>query len=165
MIVPPVPSSWSFQLRPVHIQSTMDVPYNLPLPHPRHCPTEDEIQSSKRFIKDIEQEIGSVKGKGDKSQAQLQSLQRHRKNHESYISPLRRLPREILGLIVRTCLEELVEMPTLSQTCGTIRYIINGTATFWNKISLFPHYPYRYDISVSHLCSESNLLLRIFRWV
>jgi hypothetical protein len=133
----------------------MDSPYNLPLPHPRHCPTKDEISSSKRFIRDLDQQIESLKGEINILQARLQTLQRDRENHESYISPLRRLPPEILGLIVRTCLKKSIELSILNQTCGTIRDIINGTPTFWNNISLYPHYPYRYE-SVSYLGLKWN---------
>jgi hypothetical protein len=127
----------------------MDVLYNLPIPHPRHSPTKYEIASSKRLIKGLDQKIEGVKSEIDKLQARLQSLQRDRENHASYISPLRRLPPEIWNFIVYECLEQSVDILVIIQICGTIRDIIVETPTFWNKIHLVPPCPYSYDGWVS----------------
>jgi hypothetical protein len=62
----------------------------------------------------------------------------------SYISPLRRLPREIINNLVHICLDEGVELTVMTQICGTIRDIVHGMPDIWSRIIL--GFGYRYDV-------------------
>ncbi|PVG01785.1 hypothetical protein CPB86DRAFT_58080 [Serendipita vermifera] len=124
----------------------MDSLYDIPFPHPRHSPTKAEILSSKTSIGSLEPEIESIQQKIKELQARLQPLQRKRNNHASYISPLRRLPPEILSSIIQICLVNGASLLTLTQICGTIRDVVHGMTTIWSKIALTERDPYGYYV-------------------
>jgi hypothetical protein len=127
----------------------MDASYDIPFPHPRHCPTRFEALSSKVLIDSLDKEIESLQRKVDELQVQLGALRRRRDNHASYLSPFRCLPSEVLGYIVQLCLQYLVEPATLMQTCGTIREVVTGLGLIWSKIALCETEAYEYTSSVS----------------
>jgi hypothetical protein len=110
----------------------MNILDNLPFPHPRHRPTTKEVDSGKSLLADINSEIECVKDKGQIYD--LEVLRRRRANIASYISPFRCLPVEILGDIIRLCLEDDVKLGHLIQICGTIRDIVIGMHSIWSKI-------------------------------
>jgi hypothetical protein len=122
----------------------------LPFPHPRNCPSrakvllhKDAIKSLEQDIIDIENEINRLEqdvvntGEIARLQTRLQDLRQRKTNHASYISPLRRLPPEILGEIVYMGLYNGVKLSTLTQICGTLREVVLGMSALWNRITLF----------------------------
>ncbi|PVF95804.1 hypothetical protein CPB86DRAFT_561877 [Serendipita vermifera] len=125
-------------------------------PHPRQCPTRAEMASGKQEIQRLDQELTNLKTQIEGLQAQFARLQRERDNYASYISPFRCLPTEILTEIVHLCLENRVPHGDLMKTCGTIRNVVNGTPTFWNKIQICPNF--RYHPSKGHHCSTTEHL-------
>ncbi|PVG01789.1 hypothetical protein CPB86DRAFT_58159 [Serendipita vermifera] len=128
----------------------------LSLPHPRHCPTPAEIALSKGMIKDIEKEMESLKSEGQGLQNRLELLQQRRENHASYISGLRRLPMEILEDIIRICLDNHVQIATITQICGTIREVAHEMSSIWSRLRLDPLFSYRYHPWEGILCSTAE---------
>jgi hypothetical protein len=123
---------------------------SVPFPHPRNCPRGAEVLLHKDIIKILEQDIINIENeitglKQDvadtrevtRLQTRLQDLRQRKTNHASYISPLRRLPPEILGEIVYMGLYNGVKLSTLTQICGTLREVVLGMSALWNRITLF----------------------------
>ncbi|PVG01797.1 hypothetical protein CPB86DRAFT_58218 [Serendipita vermifera] len=111
--------------------------HDLPFPHPRHCPTPAEAISHKEVIARLERAIQAAQGM-DELEDHLQHLQKVKTNHVSYISPLRRLPAELLREIVYLCIQDDVKVTTLTQVCGTLRDVVIRLPSLWNKILLEP---------------------------
>ncbi|PVG01796.1 hypothetical protein CPB86DRAFT_58198 [Serendipita vermifera] len=105
----------------------MNASFDLPIPHPRSCPTADEVLLYKGRITSINEQI-------DETQNQVLELERKRSNYASYISPLRCLPTEILGQIIHLCLNHGVDLATLIQICGTVRDVAIRMTKIWNRI-------------------------------
>lgn len=105
----------------------------LPYPHPRPRPRLAESLQAKNAIKKIEEDMEVLQRE---LQLRVDSLQRQKDNHLSYISPFRCLPTEIFGQIIHICLEISVKWNTLAQICGTIRDIVVGTPTIWSTVEL-----------------------------
>jgi hypothetical protein len=101
----------------------------LPFPHPRRRAFAEEIRYSKRVIAQLETSIEDLEEK-------LQTLRRKKANYESYISPIRRMPVEILREIVHCCLQKGVRLNTLIQVCGYMRDAILGMTSIWSSILL-----------------------------
>jgi hypothetical protein len=114
----------------------MAASYDLPFPHPRHCPTKSEVLFSKELINSLDEEIQNVQKRLKELEIRLQHLQRTKANHLSYISPFRCLPPEIIGCIVQVFVINWVELFTLTQICGTTREIVTGLSPIWSKIEL-----------------------------
>ncbi|PVF90897.1 hypothetical protein CPB86DRAFT_659800, partial [Serendipita vermifera] len=93
----------------------------------RLLPTTEKIQDSRHVIERIDEEI-------TKLEAQLQALRLKRELYASYISPLRRLPTEILTNIVDLALKDGSSVTVLTQVCSRLRYIVLGTPRFWSSI-------------------------------
>jgi hypothetical protein len=130
----------------------------LSFPHPRRCPTIAEVTFSKNLLYNLDQEINQImkevntlQNQLQLLQAQLQPLQKRRHNHASYISSFRRLPVELIEIIVHICLKEGVELVVMTQICGSIRDIVNGMSDIWSSISLDPNVRFTYDHQVEFL--------------
>jgi hypothetical protein len=128
----------------VLVRLTMASDDALPLPHPRNCPSRVEVLLHKGVIQNLEEdenrtdsEIRRLMHKAARLRAHRRLLQRRKANHTSYISPLRRLPPEILSEIVYMCLYDDVKLTTLTQICGTLREVVLGMSALWNQINLF----------------------------
>ncbi|PVF92329.1 hypothetical protein CPB86DRAFT_195751 [Serendipita vermifera] len=106
------------------------------LPHPRELPTEDEIRHCKSVIALLDQNIQNLEDNIRKYQAQLEEIRRKKANYVSYISPLRRLPTDILSEIVDTCLHSGVEITTITGIFGRMREAALGMTRIWSNISL-----------------------------
>jgi hypothetical protein len=119
--------------------------FNLPMPHPRHAPsTTTEIQTCKSVVDDLERSIKTRRDEINKLELQVKLLQQRRDNYLSYIAPLRRLPPEILGIIIMLCLDDDVDLSVLTQSCGVIRDAVLETTTIWRSIRLLSgFYPCR----------------------
>lgn len=127
----------------------------LSFPHPRRCPTVAEVTFSKNLVYNLDQEIDEILKEVNVLQNQLQLLQdrlqpleKRRDNHASYISSFRRLPVEIIEIIVHICLKGGVELVVMTQICGSIRDIVNGMSDIWSSVSLDPDVRYMYDHQV-----------------
>jgi hypothetical protein len=130
---------------------------NIPYPHPRQLPTEDDIRHSKSIIKKLDHDIRQL-------QTQLQEVQQKRANHLSYISPLRRLPTEILNEILRICLEDGGNVLEIAGICSRLREVVLGMTGIWSNITLYqahPDYPYdpQYWPSIDVSCCLNYLEL------
>jgi hypothetical protein len=119
----------------------------LSYPHPRCCPTQDEIQSIKTEVNQLDECISDLEYQIQQLQARLAPLQRKRDNYASYISPLRNLPLDILTEIIQICLDNEVRREILGSICGTIRDAFVEVPGFWNKIRLCGFYK-KYNASV-----------------
>jgi hypothetical protein len=99
---------------------------NLPFPHPRELPTGDDIRHSKTIIEQLDKKIEDIEQTIGRLQVQLQEVQQKRTNYASYISPLRRLPTEILSEIVTICLDDGRDILTVAGICGRLREVALG---------------------------------------
>jgi hypothetical protein len=126
----------------------------LAYPHSRQYPTAAEVSFNKKIIYDIDQEMEDVNEQIKALQLRLQLLRKRRNNHASYISPLRRLPQEIITNIFHICLEKCISFMVMTRICGTIRDVVNGMSDFWSRILL--GFRYRYDIDSVRFSSLSN---------
>ncbi|PVG01742.1 hypothetical protein CPB86DRAFT_57576 [Serendipita vermifera] len=113
---------------------------DLPIPHPRHCPSAEEIKSGKAEIENLERRIGGLEVRIRALQSELRDAQRKKKNCQSYIAPLRRLPVEIMIEIVHLCHHNGTNMRDMSQSCGYMRDIIIGIPRIWSEIYLLPDF-------------------------
>jgi hypothetical protein len=124
----------------------MNDPECLPFPHPRHCPTSAEVLFHKNIICDLDREIDAITERVIALQARIQILQKRRENRLSYISPLRRLPLEIIYNIIHICLDVDVKITVMTQICGTLRDIVHGMSDIWSRIVLDDYStPYKYS--------------------
>jgi hypothetical protein len=108
-----------------------------PFPRLGNYPTQAEVLFHKNAIKSLEQDISNIEDEISKLHARLRCLQQKKANHASYISPLRRLPPEILSEIIYICLYNEVKLTTLTQICGAFRDVVVGMSNLWNEILLF----------------------------
>ncbi|PVG01788.1 hypothetical protein CPB86DRAFT_58133 [Serendipita vermifera] len=129
------------------METSTDDSYDLPFPHPRYHPARDEVLSSRKRIKNLDHDIAKLQNEINIPLYQLQFLQRGRRNHASYISPLRCLPADIIREIFSICLDVKVKLATLMQICGTFRDIVTGMSTIWRRIHLARKGRYKYTIS------------------
>jgi hypothetical protein len=109
---------------------------NLPFPHPRELPTGDDIRHSKTIIEQLDKKIEDIEQTIGRLQVQLQEVQQKRTNYASYISPLRRLPTEILSEIVTICLDDGRDILTVAGICGRLREVALGMTAIWSEITL-----------------------------
>jgi hypothetical protein len=108
-----------------------------PFPRQGNYPTQAEVLFHKNAIKSLEQDISNIEDEISRLHARLRCLQQKKANHASYISPLRRLPPEILGEIIYICLYNGIKLTTLTQICGSFRDVVVGMSNLWNEILLF----------------------------
>ncbi|PVG01771.1 hypothetical protein CPB86DRAFT_57866 [Serendipita vermifera] len=109
---------------------------NLPFPHPRQFPTKDDIQHTNSIIEGLDRKIKGLESDISKLQTQLQQIQQKRVNYASYISPLRRLPTELLSTIVGIYLKQGGEITKIASVCSRLREVVLGMAGIWSNISL-----------------------------
>jgi hypothetical protein len=114
---------------------------NLPFPHPRQLPNGDDIRRSKSIIEQLDRNIEDLEQDIQQLQTRLQEVQRKRTNYASYISPLRRLPAEILSEIIGICLHNDVEITVVAGICSRLREVVLGMAGIWSDISIRTNYP------------------------
>ncbi|PVG01108.1 hypothetical protein CPB86DRAFT_139614 [Serendipita vermifera] len=106
------------------------------LPHPREFPTKDEIRHCKSVIELLDQNIRKLEESIRKLQTQLQETRYKRANYVSYISPLRRLPTEILREIIDLYNYDGGQIITITGTCSRLREVALGMTKIWSKIRL-----------------------------
>jgi hypothetical protein len=142
---------------------------NLPIPHPRQLPSGDAIRHSKSIIEQLDQNIEDLGRDIEQLQKRLQEVQQKRANYVSYISPLRRLPTEILSEIIGICIQNNVDITIMAGICSRLREVVLGMAGIWSNISLHdvghPHFdsrftkPYGSSIFVSFRLSLAEVVL------
>jgi hypothetical protein len=129
---------------------------NLPFPHPRQLPSEDDIGRSKSIIEQLDRNIEDMEQDIRQLQTRIQEVQQKRTNYASYISPLRRLPAEILGEIIEICLQSGVHITVIAGICSRLREAVLGMAGIWSHISIRMNHPtsvsqrYGYSKSASY---------------
>jgi hypothetical protein len=109
---------------------------NLPLPHPRQLPSGDDIRRSKSIIEQLDRNIEDLEQDIRQLQTRLQEVQHKRTNYASYISPLRRLPAEILSDIILKCLQNDMDITVMASISSRLREVALGMAGIWSNISL-----------------------------
>ncbi|PVG01769.1 hypothetical protein CPB86DRAFT_57831 [Serendipita vermifera] len=109
---------------------------NPSLHHPRQFPSEDNVRRTKLIMEKLDRKIEDLEGKIKKLQTQLQQLQQEKANHASYISPLKRLPTELLSEIIGIYIKQGGEITTAAGVCSRLRQVVLGMAGIWSKISL-----------------------------
>jgi hypothetical protein len=120
---------------------------NLPVPDPRQLPTGDDVRHSKTIIGHLDRTIEDLEQSIRRLQEQLQEAQRKRANYASYISPLRRLPTEILSEIISICIVGGTDILTMCGICSRLREVALGIARIWSNITLRPtHSANRYRL-------------------
>ncbi|PVG01805.1 hypothetical protein CPB86DRAFT_58285 [Serendipita vermifera] len=115
---------------------------SLPFPHPRHSPTQTEVLLHKSLLEGLEKDIESTQKQINRLQSRLQHLEHTKANYLSYISPLRRLPVDVLSEIVHFCIQSGIEITLLTQICGSLRDVVIGSSTLWKNIFLGPKHSY-----------------------
>jgi hypothetical protein len=112
---------------------------NLHYPHHRRqFPTNEEVLLSKSVIKELDRDIELVQVEMSRLQTRLESLQRKRANYASYVSPLRRLPTEMLSEIIGICIDNDVDITTIAAVCTRLRDVAHGMTAIWSKVLLRP---------------------------
>jgi hypothetical protein len=114
---------------------------NLPFPHPRQFPTMSEIQCSRSIIETLDQDIEDLEQKIGRLQRRLQEVQQQRANYASYISPLRRLPTEILSKIVSLCINYGEDIIKMTRICTRLREVVHGMPGIWNSCPTHNQFP------------------------
>jgi hypothetical protein len=109
---------------------------NLPYPHPRQLPNEDDIRYGKTVIGQLDRSIEDIKQNIRRLQTQLQEVQQKRANHLSYLAPLRCLPTEILSEIVTIYLEDGEDILAVAGICSRLREVVLGMTAVWSHITL-----------------------------
>jgi uncharacterized small protein (DUF1192 family) len=109
---------------------------NLPSPKPSQISIMEEDSPSKTIIDELDQEIAVLKSEVSKLQAKLHDLELKRANYAYQISPLRRIPTEILSEVIRLCLCGGEDILKIASVCGRLREVALGMATVWSKITL-----------------------------
>jgi hypothetical protein len=109
---------------------------NLPFPHPRELPTGNDIRHSKKIIEQLDRKIEDLEQTIGRLQVQLQEVQRKRTNYASYISPLRRLPTEILSEIITIYVEDGEDILDVAGICSRLREVVLGMTAIWSDIKL-----------------------------
>jgi hypothetical protein len=112
-------------LSSIQVTSNMEIP----VPHLRRLPTDDEVNHCRLVVKGLDEEIWRF-------QKQLHALKERRLNHLSFISPIRCLPPELISEICLACVKVGVSPMTLNQVCGRFREIVNSTSELWSRIRL-----------------------------
>jgi hypothetical protein len=132
---------------------------NLPVPDPRQLPTRDDVRHSKTIIEHLDRTIEDLEQSIRQLQGQLHEVRRKRANHASYISPLRRLPTEILSEIIGICIKCGTDILTMCGICSRLREVSLGMARIWGVIALRPthsaakyHLPGRQYGSLATVC-------------
>jgi hypothetical protein len=103
-------------------------------PHPRRLPTEEEVEHCLSVVQDLDEGILQIRESIEDLQIQLKALEDTRRNHLSFVTPIRCLPPELISEICKTCVEMGVSPLVLNQVCGRFRDIINDTSEFWSRI-------------------------------
>jgi hypothetical protein len=111
---------------------------NLSCPHPRGLPTEEDIRQSKLIIKQLDQSIEELIQKIRQLHTQIQEVQQTRASYVSYLSPLRRLPEEVLREIITMCINNGADVTVMAGICSRLREVVLGMASLWSKLSLRP---------------------------
>jgi uncharacterized small protein (DUF1192 family) len=109
---------------------------NMPLPEPSHLSTATENLPIKLSIEELDEEIEVLKSEVNKLQAKIYDLERKRASYAYQISPLRRIPTEILSEIIHLCLCDGEDIIKIASVCGRLREVALGMATVWSKITL-----------------------------
>jgi hypothetical protein len=132
----------------------------IPNPHPRRLPTDDEVKHCTVVVEGLDAEISRL-------QKQLDALKERRLNHLSFISPIRCLPPKLISEICLACVKMGVSPMTLNQVCGRFREIVNSTSELWSRIHLVDrviNYPWiepRFSgVNIYHVeCAHTKLNL------
>ncbi|PVG01774.1 hypothetical protein CPB86DRAFT_57900 [Serendipita vermifera] len=109
---------------------------NLPFPHPRRLPSEIDVRYTKSLIGHLDRKMEDLENDISKLQTQLQQIQHKRVNLASYICPLRRLPTELLSVIIGIYLKQYGEITIIASVCSRLREVALGMAGVWSNISL-----------------------------
>jgi hypothetical protein len=94
------------------------------------------IEQLDRKIEDLEQDMSQLR-------ARIEELQQQRANYVSYISPLRRLPTEILSEIVIICVQNHVDLTVIAAICSRLREVVLGMSRLWSHIEIPKVEPYQ----------------------
>jgi hypothetical protein len=106
----------------------------IPNPHPRRLPTDEELKHCFSVVGDMDRQIAQIKERIEDLQMQLETLTATRMNHLSFISPIKRLPPELISEICETCVKAGISPLVLGQVCGRFREIVNRTGELWSRI-------------------------------
>jgi predicted RNase H-like nuclease (RuvC/YqgF family) len=105
-------------------------------PHPRELPTGDDVRQAKSVIEQIDRNIEDLEQKIRRLRKRKRDLQQKRANYVSYISPLRRLPTEILSEIISISFKNDVDITVMAGICSRLREVVLGTPGFWTDVFL-----------------------------
>ncbi|PVF96381.1 hypothetical protein CPB86DRAFT_798939 [Serendipita vermifera] len=118
-------------------------------PHPRHVPTELEVQSTQALIqrdeellRDLRLQLARLESLTAELNEQVERVQRTRLNKVAFISPCRRIPFEILGEIFALAIDnDLQSLHVVKSVCRRWRDVVSHTSKLWNhlRISLMDH--------------------------
>jgi hypothetical protein len=106
------------------------------LPYPKQLPSEDGVRQAKLKIQQLDQNIGDLEQNISQLRRRIEELQQQRANYVSYISPLRRLPTEILSEIVIICVQKDVDLTVITGICSRLRDVVLGMSRLWSRIEL-----------------------------
>jgi hypothetical protein len=113
------------------------------LPHPRQLPSEDGVRQAKSTIRQLDQNIEDLERSMTQLRRRIEELQQQRANYVSYISPLRRLPTEILSEIIMICVQKHVDLTVIAAICSRLRDVVLGMSRLWSHIEIPKVEPYQ----------------------
>jgi hypothetical protein len=109
---------------------------SLILPEPSRLSTVKESLPRKTTIDELDQEIAVLKSEVSKLQAKLHDLEQKRASYAYQISPLRRIPTEIISEVIHLCVCDGEDIIKLAGVCGRLREAALGMTGVWSKITL-----------------------------
>lgn len=114
------------------------IPYSAP--YPRHLPSATEIehtrlqiQQDQRKIKSLEDDLEAARQLMTKLDENIKSLNQGIDNKRAFIAPIRSLPFEVLGEVMKCC--AVNQSPwLLTSICRTWRQCALGTPRLWSQV-------------------------------
>jgi hypothetical protein len=100
-----------------------------------HLPTTEELRLSRTVIDEIDYDIEALEYQIEEIQAKISGLRRKRASYARQVSPLRKLPTEILREIVRLCIVT-EDVTMIAGICSHLRDVALGMTEIWSNIAL-----------------------------
>lgn len=117
----------------------------------------EEISLGKAIISGLEVDIKALKEKVKALQSKIDIAEQKRANYASYIAPLRRLPMDILDIIVDMCIRNGVRLATLTRICGYIRENMIARKSIWSDVHLLMEHSPRTNVLNFQESGESGI--------
>ncbi|KAK7454492.1 hypothetical protein VKT23_011246 [Stygiomarasmius scandens] len=131
-----------------------------------YVPSDAEVSQIKPFIEDAQRDLDLIEAEMGKLEDALAQLQERRKNVQGYlneykgfISPIRKLPAEVIGEIFDWCADQIFIFWSDPSKIDASALVLSQTCSLWRNIAIsLPRLWARMYINIS-ICSASTLNL------